>query len=400
MAATQNAAARPETAQGLSRSPFHERLAALNHYQRWENWNGYASPASLETVESEYFATRNQATLFDLTPMCKFRIAGPDAEAVMNRLVTRDVRKVKPGRVAYAIWCDDEGGVIDDGTIFRFGPDEFMLCSQDPQLRWLHEIAWGYDVTLSEITHDVAALSLQGPTACATLKRAGLDGIEILRPFAVKEFAVNGMSFRVSRTGFTGDLGYELWIDNRSALALWDLIMTVGGVRAMGSEALEMVRIEAGFLLPHADFLPANLLMRANRAVTPYELDLDWLVTFEKPHFNGRRALLALSQERPKKKLVMIEIDGDKPAHGALIYHHKKKEVGMVTSALWSPTTKRNIALAWLDAPHFDATARDLWIEIYIQRELRWRRLMKPIRVVDRQVFSHPRRSATPPADY
>ncbi|MEO0397815.1 MAG: aminomethyltransferase family protein [Pseudomonadota bacterium] len=394
---------RPDMPLGVMPTPFYERLAALNHYQSWENWNGYAAPSHLDTVEAEYFATRSQATLFDLTPMCKFHISGPDAERVLNRLVTRDVRKLKPGRVGYAVWCDEEGGVIDDGTIFRYGPDDFIFCSQDPQLAWLNDTAWGCDVSVRDVTGEIAALALQGPTSCSILKTLGVGGVETLRPFAVKDFQLNGFDLRISRTGFTGDLGYELWTDNQNALALWDGIVEAAGlhgVRAMGSEALEMVRIEAGFILPHTDFLPANQLLRTNRAVTPFELGLDWLVSFDKPHYNGKRALLALSKTAPKKKLVMIEINGDKPADGSLIYHRKNKEVGMTTSALWSPTTKRNIALAWLEAPHYQDAAKDLWIEIYLQRELRWERLMKQVRIIDRPVFNHPRRSTTPPADF
>ncbi|OCW57666.1 aminomethyltransferase family protein [Hoeflea olei] len=393
----------PQVLSGLEPGPFHDRLAALNHQQAWMNWMGYASPSVLDTVEFEYFAIRNQSTLFDISPMCKYAIAGPDAEAVVNRLVTRDIRKLKPGRVAYCIWCDEDGQVVDDGTVFRYGPNEFRLCCQEPQLSWLEDIAWGYEVTIRDVSREIAGLALQGPTSCALLRDLGLDGIESLKPFGIGSFDIAGVALSVSRTGFTGDLGYELWMAPEGALAVWDALMAAGrlrGLRVIGYEALDMARIEAGFLLPKIDFLSAQTVLRADRAVTPYELGLDWLVALDKPHFNGRRALLELSRKPPRRKLVAIEIERDKPAHNALVYHRKSREVGMVTSALWSPTCKRNIAYAWLDAPYGQTANDHLWVEIYLQKEIRWQRRMARCHPVEKPFFTHPRRTATPPAEY
>lgn len=385
---------------GLVPGPFHARLDALNHQRAWMNWMGVASPAVLESVEFEYFAIRNQATLFDISPMMKYRIAGRDAETVMNRLVTRDITRLAPGRVCYAIWCDAAGNVVDDGTVFRFAPTEFRLCCQEPQRAWLDDLAWGFDVTIADVTRDVAGLALQGPTSCAVLKDAGLSGIETLKPFDIRDFRIDSRAVTISRTGFTGDLGYELWMAADDALAVWDALMAAGrlrGLRAIGNHALEMARLEAGFLLPRVDFVSSQTHLRPGRARNPYELGLDWLVALDKPQFNGRRALLRLAQEQPRRRLVAIEIDRDKPATNALVYHRKRREVGFVTSALWSPTLKRNIALAWVDAPYCDSG--DLWVEIYLQRELLWQRRMARARVVDRSFFRHPRRMATPPAD-
>lgn len=387
---------------GLIPGPFHDRIAPLNHQQGWMNWMGVASPSVLDTVEFEYFAIRNQATVFDISPMNKYRIAGPEAEAVVNRLVTRDIRKLKPGRVAYVIWCDEEGNVVDDGTVFRFADGTFRLCCQEPQMGWLEDVADGFDVTLRDESADVAGLALQGPTSCAVLKDMGLKDLESMKPFEIREFTIKSKLLTVSRTGFTGDLGYELWMDPKDSLAIWDHMMTAGhlrGIKVIGFEALDMARIEAGFLLPRVDFVSSQTHLRPGRARNPYELGLDWLVDLTKPHFNGRRALLRLSKDKPRRKLVTLEISRDKPAHHAYVYHKGKKEVGFVTSALWSPTLKRNIAYAWVDAPYCHE-GRDLSVEIYLQRELIWQRRMERATLVDRALFKNPRRSETPPADF
>lgn len=387
---------------GLIPGPFHDRIAPLNVQQGWMNWMGYAAPSVLDTVEFEYFAIRNQATVFDISPMNKYRVSGPDAEAVVNRLVTRDIRKLRPGRVAYVIWCDEAGNVVDDGTVFRLAETEFRLCCQEPQMSWLHDIAHGFDVVLRDESADVAGLALQGPTSCAVLKDMGLAGVETMNPFDIRQFEVEAKPVTISRTGFSGDLGYEVWMSPEDALTIWDHMMAAGylrGLKVIGYEALDMARIEAGFLLPRVDFVSSQTHLRPGRARNPYELGLDWLVHLDKPHFNGRRALVRLSKAAPKRKLVALEISRDKPADHAYVYHRGKKEVGFVTSALWSPTLKRNIAYAWIDAPHCHE-GRDLSVEIYLQRELIWERRMERARIVDRAFFKNPRRTATPPADF
>src|SRR3546814_494415 len=205
-----------------------------------------------------YFAIRNQATLFDVSPMHKDRVTGPDAERVMNRLMTRDVRKIAPGRVGYSLWCDEDGHVIDDGTLFRFGQNDFRLCCQEPQYAWLHDVAWGFDVRIADESEDVAGLSLQGPTSFALLEAAGLGQAAGLRPFDVAELAPG---LTVSRTGFTGDLGYELWTPAEKALALWDRLWASGhnyGLRPIGYAALDLARIEAGFVVCGTDFKSAQ----------------------------------------------------------------------------------------------------------------------------------------------
>jgi aminomethyltransferase len=388
----------------LLRTPFHERARALSQLDSFIPWNGYTTVDVFSTVEHEYFAIRNASTLYDLSPMAKYRMTGPDALRFMNRLVTRDLAKLKPNRVAYAVWCDDEGHLIDDGTVFRLGESEYRLCAQERQLDWLLDSAIGYDVEIADVTEAIAGLALQGPTSCAILKQLGLAGVERLKPFDIGSFTLDGTALTLSRTGFTGDLGYEVWMDPRDAELVWDRLMAAGhsrGLRPLGSRALNIARIEAGFLLPNVEFLSAERTLRVGRERTPFELGLDWLVDFGKGHFTGRRALLAEQRAGTRRRLVGLDIDGNKPAHNALVYSARsgRKEIGSVTSAIWSPTCKRNLAYALLDAPYV-GVGTEVWVEIYVNSELTWERRMRSARVVEKPFFAPERRRATPPADF
>ena len=387
-------------ARGLIPSPFDARTRPLNLHQDWMPWAGHLSARRFESIEAEYFAIRNQATLFDISPMHKYRVTGPDAERVMNRLVTRDLRKLTPGRVGYAIWCDEDGHVIDDGTVFRFAAQDFRLCCQDPQFAWLHDIAWGYDVEIRDESAEIVGLSLQGPTSFAVLEAAGLGHLADLKPFGMVSPEADLV---VSRTGFTGDLGYELWMPAAKALACWDRLRAAGrdfGLRPIGYAALDLARIEAGFLVTGIDFQSIHAALRPSRGRSPFELGFERLVDFGKGHFNGRRALLQKAKDGPRYKLVGLEIDGNKPPHHAYVYHRRKTEAGHITSALWSPTCKRNIALAMLKAPYGIDVISDLWVDIYHDKEGKWERVMARARPAERPFFQHARRSATPPARF
>jgi aminomethyltransferase len=399
-----NMSAAPHFKQPLLKTPFHERSRAFSQQDSFIPWSGYSTVDVFTSVEQEYFAIRNATTLYDLTPMVKYRIAGPGASAYLNRFVTRDVRKLKPLRVAYCVWCDDAGHLIDDGTIFRLGESEYRLCTGERQLDWLLDSAIGFDVEIAEVTAEIAALSVQGPTSCAMLKDFGMTGLELLKPFAIQDFVVDGRRIMGSRTGFTGDLGYELWMQLDHAEAVWDGLMAAGrarGIRPIGSKALNVARIEAGFIMPNVDFVSAERTVHTGRARSALELGLGWLVDFEKGHFTGRRALVAEEQRGARRRLVGLDIDGNKPAHNALLYADRKatREVGSVTSAIWSPTCKRNIALAMLDAPHFELGA-SVWAEIYLNRELQWERRVARARVVERPFYAPERRRATPAGDF
>jgi aminomethyltransferase len=382
---------------GLVPGPFHDRLEALSRAKGWMDWAGIMSPSVLDTAEFEYFAIRNQATLFDISPMHKYRVTGREAEAMLNRVVTRDVRKLRDGRVGYAMWCDEEGMVIDDGTLFRTSATDFRLCCQERMFSWLLDAAWGFDVTVTDESEEIAALSLQGPASFSVLDAAGLNVAE-MKPFDWREVEPD---LWISRTGFTGDLGYEVWVPREAALTLWDRLWEAGehwGLRAIGYEALHLARIEAGFIAAGMDFQPVHGAMRLHRGRTPFELGFDRLVHFDKGHFNGRRALLDWRERGPRTRLLRLDLGGFKPGQDALIYRRKRREVGHVTSGVWSPTAKRNIALAEVKAAH--AKGDDLWAEIYVNQEGRWERRLVPARVQTAPFFVNDRARATPPATF
>jgi aminomethyltransferase len=394
----------PHYEQPLLKTPFHGRARALSQVDSFIPWAGYTTVDVFTTIEQEYFAIRNATTLYDLTPMVKYRVAGPDALPYLNRLVTRDLAKLEPDRVAYCVWCNDAGHLIDDGTVFRLSRGEYRICTAERQIDWFLDSAIGFDVEIGEVTERIAALAVQGPTSCAVLKAVGLQGVEKLKPFEIGYFALGAHRLTVSRTGFTGDLGYELWMEPEAAEAVWDALMEAGrsrGIRAIGSQALNTARIEAGFLLPNVDFVSAEHTIRTGRDRSPLELGLGWLVDFNKGHFTGRRALLTERAQGSRRRLVGLDIAGNKPAHNSLLYTDDsgKREIGSVTSATWSPTCKRNIALAIVDAPHFQVGAT-VWAEIYLNRELVWERRMSRAQIVERPFFAPERRRATPPAEF
>ena len=394
-----------EVPQGRLKTPFYERMKAVDTLNTWHEWKGYTTPDELYCGETEYFALRNTTGVFDITPMTKYRITGPDALAYLDRLVTRDMNKIRPGRVAYAVWCDDRGQVIDDGTIFHLKEGEYRLCSQERHMSWLTAAAIGFDVSIVDETADVAALAVQGPTTWSILNNMGLEGLEELKPFGLTHFDFEGTELMVSRTGFTGDLGYELWLAPEKAEALWDALFDAGkdyAMRAIGVHALELARVEAGYLAAYVDFLPAHATVRTGRTRSPLELGLGWLVDFKKPNFNGRRALAEEKRNGSTWRLVKLDIEGNKVAHSSYIFSDakaSKKAIGFVTSAAWSPICKQNIAIGTVRTPH-GKVGSDVWVEIYYQREMHWNRAMARATVVDKPFWFPPRRGATPPGPF
>ncbi len=379
----------------LRPTPFDRNTSEQNPKHQWIDWAGYRAVTVYDTFESDYFKLRAQCGLIDISPMRKYLIKGKDAERMLNRMVTRDVRKIRVNRVSYVAWCDTDGHVIDDGTLFRLNEDTFWLCCQEPQYHWLMEQADGFACQIDELEYH-ATLSLQGPTSFAVLRQLDLPGLEHLKPFSILQ--IPEKSLTISRTGFTGDLGYELWTNAENADSLWQQLMQAGkdyGIAPVGLSALDMARVEAGFIQPGADFISSHLAQRPTRGKTPFSLGLGALVDFNKCHFNGRRALYAQRHQTPKMMLVALDIDGNKPANDAFIYLNKRKEVGTVTSAYWSPTCKRNIAYAWIRGDLIES--EKLWVEIYFAKELKWDRVMVRAKIVKRPFFNHPRRRQTPP---
>jgi len=393
----------PYAGERLKLSPFYARAKELNIRDAWSAWNGYKFAEYYYDAAYEYFCVRNLCATYDICPMQKYEIAGRDAEAMLNRMVTRDVRKIGLNRVAYCVWCTDAGRMIDDGTIFKMSDDKFMLTCGSPCTAWLEKSTFGFDnVTVTDVTDSIAALSLQGPTSCATLKKMGLDGIDTLKPFGIMQFPYHGDILMVSRTGFTGDLGYELWIKAGLALNMWDELYAAGedyGIQPFGEAATNMTRLEAGFIMPAMEFNEALRTVNFEHDQTPFELGLGWLVDFDKPHFNGRRALLEEKQRGPKYTLAKLDIEGNRPADGSYVYKNKRctQEIGYITSAMWSPSVKANIALAMIETQHING---ELWAEIYYEKELRhYSRIVKCTRKT-KPFWAPSRARATPPADY
>jgi aminomethyltransferase len=391
--------------QVLEHSPFYERVEAASHVKSWSGWNGIQTARVYDTVAAEYFAARSSTSVLDLTPMEKYRITGPDANAFLNHLVIRDVSKLKPGRVSYVAWCNDEGKVIDDGTIFHLHEGEYRLCSAHHQFDWLLLSSEGYDVCIEEETFDVAALSVQGPTSYSVLSAAGITGLESLKPFGILHGKLNGFDVTVSRTGFTGDLGYELWCDPDNALALWDAIFAVKerglyDIKPFGLEALAMVRIEAGFILPGDDFNTAETAIRAEHDRSPFELGLEWIIDFEKSYFTGKKALLS-ERDRPiKRRLVKLMVEGNKQPVDSFLYAGKKgKRIGTVKAHTWSPILKANLTLADIEYQK-GIMPQDIWAEIYYSKELEWHSTWAKCQISEKPFWNPARKNITPPGPF
>ncbi|MGD2153391.1 MAG: aminomethyltransferase family protein, partial [Gemmatimonadales bacterium] len=280
----------------LRGTPFHERTAPLCQGQNWRRWAGCLSASSYELVhDREYFAIRGAAALIDVSPLYKYLIRGSDAERLLNRVLTRDVAKCELHQVMYGPWCDESGKVIDDGTLQRLGEDSFRLTTNEPNLRWLCDNATGLRVTIEDDTDSTAALALQGPTSREILMSLADGDLAGLRYFRLAFARIKDIPVTISRTGYTGDLGYEIWVPARQAVPLWDALTSGGepyGITPTGILAMDMARVEAGLLLPGVDYVPANRALIELRKSSPFELGLGWAVGLEKDHFVGRRALL------------------------------------------------------------------------------------------------------------
>ncbi|MDC0586352.1 aminomethyltransferase family protein [Gammaproteobacteria bacterium] len=380
------------------KTPFHERTSELNILNEWYRWKDYTVPNSYFRTDLEYFAARNSTAVFDVTPMTKHKITGSESEAFVNRFFTRDMRKVAPGRVAYVVWCDEQGSVIDDGTVFHVRSGEYWLLCVERQLDNLSRCAIGFDVQVEEITDEVPGLAIQGPTSCSILKAMGFEGIENLKPFDLKHYNFNGEELMISRTGFTGDLGYEVFMPTHIALPFWDKLFAEGeiyGIKPMGIEALDYVRIEAGLLQPGVDFIVADIAVRPGVTRSPFEIGLSWQVDFSKPVFNGRQALLEEKKRGSKYTFLKLNIQGNKPAHGAYLYNQANKKIGTVTSAMFSPSAKANIAYASMN----DTWRKDkdkIIAEIYYQTELEWQKVMAEATIVTKPFFEPERKRTTP----
>jgi len=380
----------------LLSTPFTERLKPLNLNHSWERWEGFLGVGVFDNVVREYFSIRNAVSVFDISPMTRYRVTGADACAFMDRVMTRDMTKCKVGQAAYALWCNDDGKVVEDGTVFRLGERDYLVNVQEHNLSWFQDTAWRMEVSIADVSRDYAGLTIQGPLSRELLKQAGVPGIEALKFFRLMEVELDGMPLLVSRTGFTGDLGYEVALPSAHAEAFWDRLwrtQVAARLVPIGSHALNYARIEAGFLQVNADFIGAEQTLRPSQRRSPFELGFDWLVDFKKPFFVGRRALLKEKESGgPRWRTVGLDIAGNKPAVESFLYSGNK-EVGRVTSAFWSPICKRNIAIATVKAG-YEALGTELQADIWVTKELKIEKNMMPARVVPRPFYDPPHKKS------
>jgi aminomethyltransferase len=353
---------------------FHPRTAPLNRKMQWREWSGYfASSTYADFHDIEYNAIREAAALIDVSPLYKYRVSGPDAARLVDRVITRDATKMRDGQVYYTPWCDEYGKVVDDGTVHRLDDGSYRWTAADPQLRWLSLNSAGLDVTITDESEAVAALALQGPFSRAVLEAAAEASFEDLRYFRRRAATIAGVAVDISRTGYTGDLGYEIWIPVESATLVWDRLMDVGvawAIRPAGMLALDVTRLEAGLILLEVDYTSARHAMNPEQNYSPFELGLGRLVDFEKADYVGRRAL-AEEQRRggPSRRLVGLTLDwygieglydaqGIPPAisptvdRSSVPVFEGGRQIGKVTSLGWSPILKQAIALASVPARH------------------------------------------------
>ena len=371
----------------LKTTPFHARTAPLCVSQAWRRWAGYVVASSYEMVhEREYHAVRSSAALFDVSPLYKYLVEGKDAERLLDRVVTRNVAKCKVGQVLYTPWCDADGKIIDDGTVSRLDERKFRVTSADPNIRWLSLNAAGLDVTIEDVSERIAALSLQGPNARAILERATGSDLSGLKFFRYTRGAIKGIDVGISRTGYTGDLGYEIWMAAEHALPVWDALMAAGtpfGIVPCGILALDIARIEAGLMLIEVDYVSAHHALIERQKSSPFEMNLAWTVDLAKPWFVGQGALAAEAARGPEWKFIGLDIDWDalESLYEAVrlpprlptaawrvsvpVFAHGT-QVGYATSGCWSPLLKKYIALAHVPSA-YAAPGTELEMEVTVE---------------------------------
>lgn len=368
-------------------TPFHERTLALCESLNYREWSGYYTVSAYETHhDHEYNAIRNAAALIDISPLFKYRVTGKDATRLVDRIITRDVRKISVGQVIYTPWCDEHGKVIDDGTVSRLEENVYRWTAADPSLRWLTQNSIGLDVQLEDISESVAALALQGPTSGRLLRSVADAEIENLKYFRVTHGSIAGVQVDISRTGYTGDLGYEIWVDANDALRVWDALVESGGpfdIKPAGMLALDVARIEAGLLLIDIDFNSSKKALIDEQKYSPFEMGLTRLVNLDKNNFVGQHALVRESKRSSEKQIVGLEVDwieverhfeavGLPPAVSAIASRvavpvfKNGKQIGKATSTTWSPVLKKMIGLATLQN-EFAKPGGNVEIEITVE---------------------------------
>ncbi len=393
-------------------TPFHPRTSALCTSLFYKEWAGCYAVRSFDTChEREYYAVRHAAGLLDVTPLYKYDVRGPDAGRLLSRVCVRGFTKQKLGVVSYVCWCDDDGHVLDDGTVTHLDDEHYRMTTADPSLYWLNRHARGLDVEVTDVSRTIAAVALQGPKARAVASELVPSGLDELRFFRALRTEWEGRELLVTRTGYTGDLGYELWVANEDALPLWDALIEAGrphGLMPMGLDALDVVRVEAGFLLKDVDYFSAKHALIPPHRSTPFELGFAWMVKLDRAPFVGQAALKRAQENGHERALVGLEIDWERfeeiyysfglppdlPTatcrEGVPVYAHGRF-VGQATSRTWSPTCKRYIALATVEAEH-----AEIGSELEIEVTVEYNRTPCRATVVEKPFFDPERKKSCP----
>lgn len=396
---------------------FHERTFALCQSLNYREWSGYYTVSVYEVHhEHEYNAIRNASALIDISPLYKYLITGKDATKLVNRVITRDINKVSIGQVIYCCWCDEQGKVIDDGTITRLEENKYRWTAADPSLRWFRQNGLNLDVQIEDISEKTAALALQGPTSGRLLKSVAEADISNLKYFRVTHGTIAGIPVDISRTGYTGDLGYEIWMPWNDAVKVWDAVTQAGkrfDLHAAGMLALDVARIEAGLLLIEVDYISSKKALIPSQKYSPYELGFGKMVHLEKENFVGRAALIEQQKEKIRsggalRQLVGIDVDWVEvearyekfgltpaaPTQASRVHvpvYAGNTQVGKATSTTWSPVLKKMIALASVESAH-SQIGRTLQLEITIEAM----RQRVPAKIVKTPFFNPPRKTAVP----
>jgi glycine cleavage system T protein (aminomethyltransferase) len=372
-------------------TPFHSRTEALCTSLRWKQWSGYFVAVAYEDFhDPEYHAVRNGAGLIDVSPLYKYDIEGPDALRLVDRLITRDASKCQVGQVLYAAWCDEDGKVLQDGCFQRLEDNKFRATAAEQTLAWFLLNAEGMDVQIEDVSERYGALALQGPSSRQILQNVSSRDLGKLRFFRLAPTELAGIPVVVTRTGYTGDLGYEVWVDSARAEKLWDVLVESGqglGIEPAGMVALDRTRIEAGFPLIDVDFWNAEKTLLASQRSSPYEINMGWAVNLSKPWFVGKAALVEEKKRGTERFLVGLEVSfaeierlfaleglapqlGNETSRVGVPVYSGGRQVGKATSSGWSPFLKKFLALATVDRGYeAPGTALDLEFTVeYVRR--------------------------------
>ena len=391
-------------------TPFHSRTSALCTSHNWRVWSGYLVASSYDVLHDyEYHAIRNTAALIDVSPLFKYDVRGKDALRLVNRMITRDATKCAIGQAVYTCLCDAEGKVIQDGTVFRLTEDRYRFHLADPGLRWLRLNAVGMEVSIEEVSEQLASLALQGPNSLKILQRIVDVELSQLRFFRFCFGNIGGIPVIISRTGYTGDLGYEVWLAAEHAERVWDALMQAGvdyGIKPAGMLALDVARLEAGYILLEVDYIGVEKSLIPSQKYTPFEIGLGWTVDLKKEHFVGSRRIQKESEHGTSRQIVGLEIDleeydqlyrqvGLPPQvpliawRGAVPINTGPRQVGHATTGAWSPVLKKYIALATLEKACIEPGTR-----VDFEVTVEYRRKTAGATVVKLPFFDPPRKRA------